>query len=141
MLPAMQDFKGQRTGPKPLEQISRNGSLAGLMQAAARLDKMTQRVRYFLPQHLRECVSVAGFERGLLTLLLNDRAYLIETRFMTPELMQKLARDFDGLKNIQWRVARTRRPPKRVPNQIAKTTIHDLDEWLAQADQRGQKND
>ena len=137
MLPRMKDFKGKRQGPQVLEQISQSGSIASLMQAAARLDRLTQIVQRKLPDHLREHVRVAELQRGLLTLILDDRAYLVETRYLSTTLTQALTTDLPELKNIKWRIARPRPAPRSFPEQIKVEGPSDIDDWLEQAGKRG----
>ncbi len=135
MLLDMTDFKG----PRDLNQLTRDAGPAQLMLAAARLERLNQRVRPYLPEHLRHCVRVGAMTERLLTLVLYDRAYATETRFSAPQLLESLKRhpEFKGLQNIQWKQARHRIPVKHHAETIHSEPIDDINAWLATAQARG----
>lgn len=85
------------------DESSALGQLIVRAQALSSLDKKLQRK---LPDTLQGRYKVAGFEKGLLTLLTDNSATATEMRYLTPELLTQLRRDSEwaGLINIKIKV-------------------------------------
>ena len=108
MLLRMDKFKGERRNALEIDPLLRSGSAGDRLAAVERLKRLTDQVQPLLPDHWAEQARVAGLRLGLLTLVIDDRAFLLEARYLNDELLRQLQQrpDFRGLKRIKWELSR-----------------------------------
>lgn len=108
MLLRMDKFKGERRNALEIDPLLRSGSAGDRLAAVERLQRLTDQVQPLLPDHWAEQARVAGLRLGLLTLVIDDRAFLLEARYLNDELLRQLQRrpDFRDLKRIKWELSR-----------------------------------
>ena len=108
MLLRMDKFKGERRNALEIDPLLRSGSAGDRLAAVERLKRLTDQVQPLLPDHWAEQARVAGLRLGLLTLVIDDRAFLLEARYLNDELLRQLQQrpDFRDLKRIKWELSR-----------------------------------
>ena len=108
MLLRMDKFKGERRNALEIDPLLRSGSAGDRLAAVERLKRLTDQVQPLLPDHWAEQARVAGLRLGLLTLVIDDRAFLLEARYFNDELLRQLQQrpDFRDLKRIKWELSR-----------------------------------
>ena len=108
MLLRMDKFKGERRNALEIDPLLRSGSAGDRLTAVERLKRLTDQVQPLLPDHWAEQARVAGLRLGLLTLVIDDRAFLLEARYLNDELLRQLQQrpDFRDLKRIKWELSR-----------------------------------
>ncbi len=108
MLLRMDKFKGERRNALEIDPLLRSGSAGDRLAAVERLKRLTDQVQPLLPDHWAEQARVAGLRLGLLTLVIDDRAFLLEARYLNDELLTRLQQcpDFRDLKRIKWELSR-----------------------------------
>lgn len=108
MLLRMDKFKGESRNALEIDPLLRVGSAGDRLAAVERLQRLTDQVQPLLPNHWAEQARVAGLRLGLLTLVIDDRAFLLEARYLNDELLHQLQQrpDFRDLKRIKWELSR-----------------------------------
>ena len=108
MLLRMDKFKGERRNALEIDPLLRSGSAGDRLAAVERLKRLTDQVQPLLPDHWAKQARVAGLRLGLLTLVIDDRAFLLEARYFNDELLRQLQQrpDFRDLKRIKWELSR-----------------------------------
>ena len=108
MLLRMDKFKGERRNALEIDPLLRSGSAGDRLAAVERLQRLTDQVQPLLPDHWAQQARVAGLRLGLLTLVIDDRAFLLEARYLNDELLRHLQQrpDFRDLKRIKWELSR-----------------------------------
>jgi hypothetical protein len=108
MLLRMDKFKGERRNALEIDPLLRSGSAGDRLAAVERLKRLTDQVQPLLPDHWAKQARVAGLRLGLLTLVIDDRAFLLEARYLNDELLRQLQQrpDFRDLKRIKWELSR-----------------------------------
>lgn len=108
MLLRMDKFKGERRNALEIDPLLRSGSAGDRLAAVERLKRLTDQVQPLLPDHWAEQARVAGLRLGLLTLVIDDRAFLLEARYLNDQLLTRLQQcpDFRDLKRIKWELSR-----------------------------------
>lgn len=89
-----------------LHPIDENSPLSALLDKAKDLELLSQEVRSSLPSDLAHG-KVAGFEKGILTLIFESASYATRCRFCVPQLMTQLRQNpkWCGLRSVQIKVA------------------------------------
>lgn len=67
-----------------------NPNLVSIYQKSIDMDQLSKKVMRHIPQHLHSSVKVAGFEKGTLSLTLNNNTVANELRYLIPELRSDL---------------------------------------------------
>ena len=108
MLLRMDKFKGERRHALEIDPLLRSGSAGDRLAAVERLQRLTDQVQPLLPNRWAQQARVAGLRLGLLTLVIDDRAFLLEARYLNDQLVRQLQRrpDFRDMKRIKWELSR-----------------------------------
>ena len=67
-----------------------NPALTSICKRAIELESLTVMIQAYLPEHCRGACSVGSFNKGCLTLVLNDPKWASELRYRLPELRDQL---------------------------------------------------
>lgn len=67
-----------------------NSNLVSIYQKSIDMEQLSKKVMRHIPQHLQASVKVAGFEKGTLSLTLNNHSVANELRYLLPELRSDL---------------------------------------------------
>ena len=134
MLLDMDKFKG----PTGFNSLLHQGSVGDRIAAVERLERLTEQVRAQLACDWKGGVRVGGMERGTLSLVIDERAYLTEARFLNDALVQALTGkpEFPGLKRIKWLLSHNWDRPKYEVEQLETPEPVELEDFLDRALQR-----
>lgn len=141
MLLRMDKFKGERRNALEIDPLLRAGSAGDRLAAVERLQRLTDQVQPLLPDHWAKQARVAGLRLGLLTLVIDDRAFLLEARYLNDELLHQLQQrpDFRDLKRIKWELSRMTAEDaqkKHLAERIETPPPLEIEEFLSLALQR-----
>lgn len=134
MLLVMDKFKG----PTGFSQLLKQGAIGDRMAALARLRRLTTQVQAELTVPWRDQVRVGSMQKGTLTLVMDDRAFITQTRFLSDALVQALAgrAEFQGIKRVKWTLSRSWQAPPHHAEQLKLDGEDDIDEILERMLQR-----
>ena len=134
MLLSMDKFKG----PTGFNSLLREGSVGDRIAAVERLERLSAQVRRALTSDWADSVRVGAMQQGTLSLVIDDRAHLLEARFLNDQLINALSEnsDFPGLKRIKWNLSRTWDKPKHSLERLQSPEPVDIEGFLERALQR-----